>query len=949
MDDIVIDFETYFDSQVSLKKLPTLAYIRHPSFKVHGAAVKIGTDAAQWFPEPALTELFDRLDWSHMRVISHNSLFDLTVLHERYGVTPGERVDTLGLCRALLPRDLEFGLDNIGPILGLEGKKGGGQALQAIKGVVDPTQEQLDALGEYAVVDAEITYGLYQKLYPHLPEREKAFMNLILRASTQGVFEVDDEAMHCFNEATQEIIDHRYETMHQIGLDPDIEAQRKRITSRDQFAKLLQEHGIEPPTKVSSRTGKETWAFSRTDPAFIDLRADQIAGPFVEARLAWASNTAISRIRSLKEIGSRWPYTIPVQLNPSGARTHRLSGGGGINTQNLNARGRGSGLRRGFRVRNGYVVIVYDLSKIELVLNFWLANDPGLESIRQGGDPYREQAAAQYGVPASQIGKEDLRRQLGKAIELGCFAGNTEVLTPYGWWRIDSLPKTVPVWDGVEWVSHDGVVDQGVKETTWLKGVRVTPDHKMLLREGQWISANDLARKNNTLSQALATAKGLLPSRAMFLGNEVGFGSWLCNAIANVLSILSVRITGVTANLKAVRNALTRKAMQVKSVIGAMQTLPPMMPSANDCSTGYLPSSTDAITQTIEVTLDTEGVASTSTNRGETVHKAVDNFLNTSPNWTDTTALNSNWIVSTTTAGTSPATFALPIASITQRIVGLFNSLRQKTQSCGNALNSWKKNCRTYDILNAGPRNRFMIRTNAGPLIAHNCGYGMGPPKFRVYLAGGPLGMDPIRLTEEQARQTIDNYRRTRHRVVNNWHWLDNVAIPHMAFNRTDKPLQFGPIEFVKEAAVLPNGMRLNYTGLRLAEDDSGWVFGVQKDLDLWGGTLDENIVQALAGVLIKDHMLEIDRTFDGDTFTRIYQRPQFRGWREEACRSAYEQLAGKAAVIHQVHDEMLVAAREQDADDVCAEIEKVMTTPPSWGPDIPLSVEGGYAQGYSK
>ena len=646
MEDITIDFETYFDSQVSLKKLPTLAYIRHPKFKVHGASVKVGASPARWLAEPQLSEYFRRVDWPRMRVISHNALFDLTVLHEKYGVIPGDRVDTLGLCRALLPRDLDFDLDRIGSLLGLEGKKGGGAALEAVKGVEQPTQEQLDELGEYAVVDAEICYGIYQQLYEHLPKHERRLMNLVLRMSTQGVFEVDSEAFTRFDEAEQEILDHRYATAQAIGINPDDDEQRKEITSRDRFARMLQRNGIEPPTKISARTGKETWAFSVQDEAFIDLRSDEHAAPYVEARMAWASNTAISRVRSLREIGSRWPHTIPVQLNYNGAHTGRLSGGGKINAQNLNARGRGSQLRKGFRVRDGYVVIVYDLSKIELVLNLWFAGDPGLESIRQGGDPYREQAAAQFGVPESDIGDKDTRRQFGKVIELGL-------------------------------------------------------------------------------------------------------------------------------------------------------------------------------------------------------------------------------------------------------------------------------------------------------------GYGMGGPKFRKYVAAGPMGMEPMKLTDQQAQRTVETYRRKRWKVVNNWHWLDTMAIPHMAFN--NQPLRRGPIEFVKEAAILPNEMRLNYAGLRLAEDDSGWVFGVQNDIPLWGGTLDENIIQALAGVLIKDHMLQIDDAFDGDAFMRLYQLPQFHKWDEQLCAEVYEQLAGHAAVVHQVHDEVLVVARERDADEVSQTIESIMTTPPTWGPDIPLKVEGGWDQAYSK
>lgn len=38
-----------------------------------------------------------------------------------------------------------------------------------------------------------------------------------------------------------------------------------------------------------------------------------------------------------------------------------------------------------------------------------------------------------------------------------------------------------------------------------------------------------------------------------------------------------------------------------------------------------------------------------------------------------------------------------------------------------------------YDLLNAGPRNRFMVKTDSGYLIVHNCGYRGGVPGFQNF------------------------------------------------------------------------------------------------------------------------------------------------------------------------------------------------------------------------
>src|SRR5690606_18053118 len=46
---------------------------------------------------------------------------------------------------------------------------------------------------------------------------------------------------------------------------------KTHLTSKDKFAELLRDAGIEPPTKTSPRTGKETYAMAMGDLAFKKL------------------------------------------------------------------------------------------------------------------------------------------------------------------------------------------------------------------------------------------------------------------------------------------------------------------------------------------------------------------------------------------------------------------------------------------------------------------------------------------------------------------------------------------------------------------------------------------------------------------------------------------------------------------------------------------------------
>jgi len=52
---VVLDLETYFSDDYTLKKLSTEAYIRDPRFRAHGAAIKWSENtSAQWYDERQL-------------------------------------------------------------------------------------------------------------------------------------------------------------------------------------------------------------------------------------------------------------------------------------------------------------------------------------------------------------------------------------------------------------------------------------------------------------------------------------------------------------------------------------------------------------------------------------------------------------------------------------------------------------------------------------------------------------------------------------------------------------------------------------------------------------------------------------------------------------------------------------------------------------------------------
>ena len=115
---------------------------------------------------------------------------------------------------------------------------------------------------------------------------------------------------------------------------------------------------------------------------------------------------------------------------------------------------------------------VGDYSQIEARMLAWLAgNERLLNAFRNGVDPYKLEAANIYGKPIEDVTKDE--RFMGKQ----CFASNTKVLTKRGWIPIVIVRADDELWDGYEWVSHDGVVCNGVQKTIPFRSIFCTPDH----------------------------------------------------------------------------------------------------------------------------------------------------------------------------------------------------------------------------------------------------------------------------------------------------------------------------------------------------------------------------------------------------------------------------------------------------------------------------------------
>lgn len=135
-------------------------------------------------------------------------------------------------------------------------------------------------------------------------------------------------------------------------------------------------------------------------------------------------------------------------------------------------------IRTAFIPREDARFYVADFSAIEARVLSWLAGEQWrMEVFASGGDIYCATASRMFGVPVIKHGENGDLRQKGKQAELSCIAEGSLILTDRGLIPIEEVKLGDRVWDGEEWVAHDGVIYRGEREVITYEGLTATPDH----------------------------------------------------------------------------------------------------------------------------------------------------------------------------------------------------------------------------------------------------------------------------------------------------------------------------------------------------------------------------------------------------------------------------------------------------------------------------------------
>jgi DNA polymerase len=213
-------------------------------------------------------------------------------------------------------------------------------------------------------------------------------------------------------------------------------------------------------------------------------------------------------------------------------------------------------------------------------------------------------------------------------------------------------------------------------------------------------------------------------------------------------------------------------------------------------------------------------------------------------------------------------------------------------------------------ISKANPVERFVGKT-----CILGLGYGTGAAKLRHTLKTQPPGAV---VSEDEAKRIVDLYRQENDKIPALWRECDN-ALGHLAAWPTgSQEYTLGEHNAVWVSAHgirLPNGLYIRYPKLML-ENRQYFYESRKGKVSIWGGAMVENIVQALARIIVGEQMLQINKRY----------RP-----------------------VLTVHDAAVCVVPTSELQDALVYITSIMSTPPAWAAGLPVACEAKFGQSYGE
>lgn len=847
---LFIDLETF--SSLNLTKTGVFKYVEAPDFEILLMSYAFGEEPVQvWdFTQDGTPPwLVGALTDPGIVKVAHNYQFERACLNRALGVyTPPEQwVDTMHLAAMNgLPMTLEAA----------------GAALQL-------DQQKLDtgkALIRYFCKPCAATKtngGRTRNLPEHAPEKWALFKEYCLR-DTEAERKILNRLIGTKITETERRVECLDARINERGIQIDLNFASEAIVMDDvckaaRAAEMRSLTGLENPNSVAQL---KTWLGTR------GLYPDSLDKKALADLLTKVTDPTTRRVLQLRQLLGKSSTSKYVAMKAATCRDGRIRGtlqyyGAGrtgrwagrlIQVQNLPQnhlnqidlvrdiarRGDLEGLelvydsvpdvlsqliRTAIVAKKGCTFLVADYHAIEAVCVAYLAGEKWRLDVFAGdGKIYEASYAQAFGVPRDSVKKGSPERQKGKVMELACIAEGSPVLTDIGLIPIEAVTTDMRVWDGLEWVRHEGVICRGEKEVITYDGLTATPDHKV------WVKG-----QLGPVRLDYAAASGACLT-------ETGAGR---------------------RPLRVGRNNQPRKTMERK--VEPLLRTNPLHGLWSDSVAG----SGQSEERPLEGLPDVLPASSVPEVAGQAVHGGQATLHESHGRELSQLRCPGNSIPLFIREGGMPlydSDKRPPRTGIGDRPDRRQRTLRTGESSLGNASDELyepaqgpAQTAKVYDIINAGPRHRFTV---AGVLVS-NCGYGGGIGALKQF------GADKLGLSDDALQNLIDSWRAASPKITAMWRACERAAKAALRSPGNVFKLANG-CAYTRDGdalrLILPSGRRLSYWGAWLDDSTGGIRFMGQNQttrkwekMETWGGRLVENIVQAFARDILAEAMLRLE------------------------------------------------------------------------------------------
>ena len=583
-------------------------------------------------------------------------------------------------------------------------------------------------------------------------------------------------------------------------------------------------------------------------------------------------------------------------------------------------------IRTAFIAKEGTRFIISDFSAIEARVLAWLAGEQWvLDAFENGEDIYCRTASRMFGVPVEKHGVNGHLRQKGKIATLACIAEGELVLTDKGLVPIENLTKAHKLWDGENWVSHDGVIYKGIGEVIEYDGLRATKDHIV------WIEGQE---KPIQFGEAATSGAHLLQSgdgrRAIWVGEDYKPREKMGEKLEFLLC--PHKMSRLWKHSMARQGKLNnRKVKRMSSLLPAKTNSTMVRQKANSSKAKVYQPKRSRVQKLwrkrnkIQVSINSRGrslfnrkiwIAKKRTRNRQNrqqwaLRKRQLKICNSYRECFEQEKYCINGISSKILALCTKCCYKETFKRIKPR-----RNYRRCRISCireKKKLERYRSKTRLYDIRNAGKNNRFTV---SGKLV-HNCGY-QGALGALKAMGGIEMG-----LSEDELQSIVDSWREANPNIVSLW-WDIDAVVKRVVKTRTKEEYKSLVISYEKGILFiqLPSKRRLAYPKAKIGMNRfggesivyEGIVVGNKWDkIESYGGKFVENIVQAIARDILAEAMMRLEKK-------------------------------GFNIVMH-IHDEVVI---ESDSSNI-EEINEIMSVVPSWAPGLILDADGFESEFYKK